>query len=109
MKQTYRVLAGLVALGVLVQAGSIAAGWFTTIHDVDNGLVVDKNYSGNAFHGIHGFVGFNLMPLLGLVLLVVSFFAAAFSYSLMSFLWSATMSRANILSNSAPDIFAILS
>lgn len=76
MKQTYRVLAGLIAVGVLVQAGAIAAGWFTAIRDVDNGLVIDKSYEGNAFHGIHGFVGFNVMPLLGLVLLVVSFFAA---------------------------------
>ena len=76
MKQTYRVISGLIALGVLVQAGAIAAGWFTAIHDVDNGLVIDKNYDGNAFHGIHGFVGFNVMPLLGLILLVVSFFAA---------------------------------
>jgi hypothetical protein len=76
VKQTYRVISGLIALGVLVQAGAIAAGWFTAIHDVDNGLVIDKNYDGNAFHGIHGFVGFNIMPLLGLVLLIVSFFAA---------------------------------
>ena len=76
MKQTYRVVSGLIALGVLVQAGAIAAGWFTALHDVDNGLVIDKNYDGNAFHGIHAFVGFNVMPLLGLILLVVSFFAA---------------------------------
>jgi heme A synthase len=76
VKQTYRAISGLIALGVLVQAGAIAAGWFTAIHDVDNGLVIDKNYNGNAFHGIHGFVGFNIMPLLGLILLVVSFFAA---------------------------------
>ena len=76
MKQTYRALSWLIALGVLVQAGAIAAGWFTAIRDVDNGLVIDKNYDGNAFHGIHGFVGFNVMPLLGLALLVVSFFAA---------------------------------
>jgi hypothetical protein len=76
VKQTYRVVSGLIALGVLVQAGAIAAGWFTAIHDVDNGLVIDDNYDGNVFHGIHGFVGFNIMPLLGLVLLIVSFFAA---------------------------------
>jgi hypothetical protein len=76
VKQTYRAIAGLIALGVLVQAGAIAAGWFTALHDVDNGLVIDKNYDGNAFHGIHGFVGFNVMPLLGLILLIVSFFAA---------------------------------
>jgi len=76
VKQTYRVVSGLIALGVLVQAGSIAAGWFTAIHDLDNGLVIDKNYDGNAFHSVHGFVGFNVMPILGLILLIVSFFAA---------------------------------
>jgi heme A synthase len=76
VKQTYRVVSGLIALGVLVQAGAIAAGWFTALHDVDNGLVIDKNYDGNAFHSLHGFVGFNVMPLLGLILLIVSFFAA---------------------------------
>jgi heme A synthase len=76
VKQTYRVLSGVIALGVLVQAGAIAGGWFTAIHDVDNGLVIDKNYQGNAFHSVHGFVGFNIMPILGLILLIVSFFAA---------------------------------
>ncbi|HEV7188939.1 MAG TPA: hypothetical protein VGN28_13675 [Blastococcus sp.] len=76
MKQTYRAISGLIALGVLVQAGSIAAGWFTALHDVDNGLVINKNYDGNAFHSVHGFVGFNVMPILGLILLIVSFFAA---------------------------------
>ena len=76
MKQTYRVISGLIALGVLVQAGAIAAGWFTALHDVDKGLVIDKNYDGNGFHGLHAFVGFNVMPLLGLILLIVSFFAA---------------------------------
>ena len=76
MKQTYRVVSGLIALGVLVQAGAIALGWFTALHDVDNGLVIDDNYDGNVGHSVHGFVGFNIMPLLGLILLIVSFFAA---------------------------------
>jgi hypothetical protein len=76
VKQTYRVVSGLIALGVLVQAAAIAFGWFTAINDLDNGLVIDKNYDGNAGHGLHAFVGFNVMPLLGLLLLVVSFFAA---------------------------------
>ena len=76
MKQTYRVVSSLIAVGVLVQAAAVAFGWFAAINDLDNGLVIDENYDGNAFHGIHGFVGFNIMPLLGLILLVVSFFAA---------------------------------
>ena len=76
MKQTYRIVSGLIALGVLVQAAAIAFGWFDAIHELDNGLVIDENYDGNAGHAVHALVGFNVMPLLGLVLLVVSFFAA---------------------------------
>jgi hypothetical protein len=70
------VLAALIALGVLVQAAAIAFGWFDAIHDVDNGLVIDENYDGNAGHILHGIVGLYAIPLLGLVLLIVSFFAA---------------------------------
>jgi heme A synthase len=76
MKQTYRVVAGLIALGVLVQAASVAFGWFQVISDVENGAVLDENSEFNLGHIIHGIVGLNVMPLLGLVLLVVSFFAA---------------------------------
>jgi heme A synthase len=76
VKQTYRVVSGLIALGVLVQAASIAFGWFDAIHELDNGLVIDENYEGNAGHAVHAMLGFNVMPLLGLVLLIVSFFAA---------------------------------
>lgn len=76
MKQTFRALAGLIALGVVVQAAAIAFGWFNTLHQVDNGLVVGKNYEGNAGQAIHGVNGMYVLPLLGLLLLIVSFFAA---------------------------------
>ena len=76
MKQTYRVVSGLIALGVLVQAAAIAFGWFGAIHELDNGLVIDENYEGNAGHMLHGINGMYVMPLLGLILLIVSFFAA---------------------------------
>jgi hypothetical protein len=76
VRQTYRVLAGLIALGVVVQAAAIAFGWFTALSDVDNGLVIDRNYDGNAGHVLHGIVGTFAMPLLGLLLLIVSFAAA---------------------------------
>ncbi len=75
MKQTYRVLAGLIALGVLVQAASVAFGWFDAISAVDSGEVIDGNYEGNAGHALHGIVGMMIMPLLGLILLILSFFA----------------------------------
>ena len=76
MKQTYRALAGLIALGVLVQAASVAFGWFQAISEIEGGLVVDQNYEGNAGHALHGFIGFNVLPALALILLIVSFFAA---------------------------------
>jgi hypothetical protein len=75
MRATYRVLAGLVAIGVVLQAMFIAVGWFTALHDMDDGLVIDKNYDGNWGHVLHGQFGTLVIPLLALVLLVVSFFA----------------------------------
>lgn len=76
MKQTYRVVSALIALGVIVQAAAIAFGWFDAILQVEDGAVIDENYDGNAGHALHGIVGMNVMPLLGLILLIVSFFAA---------------------------------
>ena len=76
MKQTYRVLAGLVAFGVLVQAGAVAFGWFDALSGLENGLVIDQNYEGNAGLTLHGIVGFIVMPALGLIFLIISFLAA---------------------------------
>ena len=76
MKQTYRVLAGLVAFGVLVQAGAVAFGWFDALSGLENGLVIDQNYEGNAGLTVHGIVGFIVMPALGLIFLIISFLAA---------------------------------
>jgi hypothetical protein len=75
MRATYRVLAGLVAVGVILQAMFIALGWFTAIKDMDDGLVIDKNYDGNIGHTLHGQFGMMVIPIIALLLLVVSFFA----------------------------------
>jgi hypothetical protein len=75
MRSAYRVIAQLIALGVVLQASFIALAWFTVINDLDDGLVIDKDYDGNIGHTLHGIVGMNVMPLLGLILLVVAFFA----------------------------------
>ena len=75
MRSAYRVIAHLIALGVVAQASFIAFGWFKVISDVDDGLVIDKDYDGNVGHALHGIVGMNVMPLLGLILLIVAFFA----------------------------------
>ena len=80
MRQTYRVLSGLIALGVIVQAMAIAFGFFTVGHDIDqNGKVLNKDnlesYSPLGL-SIHAFMGFTLIPLLAIVLFIFSFFAA---------------------------------
>jgi hypothetical protein len=78
MRQTYRVLSGLIALAVVVQAMAIAFGFFTVGHDVDNGKVLTKsnieNYSPLGL-SIHAFMGFTLIPIMAIVLFIISFFA----------------------------------
>ena len=75
MRATYRVLAGLIAIGVVVQAMSIALAWFIVAKDIDGGLVFDKNSDGNIGHATHAIVGSIVIPLLAVLLLIVSFFA----------------------------------
>ncbi|GAA3173150.1 hypothetical protein GCM10010531_28360 [Blastococcus jejuensis] len=76
MKQTYRVVAGLIALGVLVQAASVAFGWFEVISEVENGQIFDENAEFNLGQLVHLYGGLYAIPVLGLVLLIVSFLAA---------------------------------
>lgn len=75
MRSAYRVLSGLIALCVVLQAAFIAGAWFGVLKDVDGGAVLDKNYDGNIGHNLHTIFGMGIVPLLGLVLLIVSFFA----------------------------------
>jgi len=79
MRSAYRVIARLVALGVVLQASFVALGWFLTLNDIDGGQVVDKAFledeGWNIGLTLHSVVGLMIMPLLALVLLIVSFFA----------------------------------
>ncbi|MFD7156647.1 DUF6220 domain-containing protein [Kribbella sp. NPDC059898] len=75
MKAAYRVLAGLVAIGVVLQAMFIAWGFFTVGKDIDGGAVFDKNSSDPAGLALHGIFGSMVIPLIALLLLIVSFFA----------------------------------
>ncbi|MGN6610278.1 MAG: hypothetical protein ACTHLJ_00750 [Angustibacter sp.] len=81
MRSAYRVIAGLISLGVVVQAASIAYAMFAIAHEVDNGTVIDKNYVEHASgpeglgFAIHAIDGQMVIPLLAVVLVVVSFFA----------------------------------
>jgi len=76
MRQTYRVVASLIALGVLVQIAAVAFGWFRVITDVENGQVFDENSEFNLGHLVHLYNGMYVMPALAIVLLGVSFAAA---------------------------------
>jgi hypothetical protein len=75
MRSAYRYLAHIVALGVVVQAASLAFGIFGVWNDVDAGFVIDESYEGNAGLVTHGVVGLMVMPILALLLLIASFFA----------------------------------
>ena len=75
MRSVYRVLAGLVAIGVVVQAMAIGLAWFTAIKDMNDGLVMDNNSEANLGHLTHSWVGSAIIPAIALLLLIVSFFA----------------------------------
>jgi heme A synthase len=70
------VIAGLIALGVLVQAAAVAFGWFEVISEVENGAVFDENAEFNLGQIVHLYGGLYVIPALGLILLIVSFLAA---------------------------------
>ena len=76
MRSTYRALAGLIAIGVVLQAGFVALGWFTVLGDVDDGAIFDENTDYNLGQALHSVFGLGVIPLLCIALLVVSFFAA---------------------------------
>lgn len=73
MRTTYRVLAYTVAALVAVQAGAVALGFFTIIHEVEGGGAFTAGYDveGNLGMMIHRYVGMGLMPLLAIALLIV--------------------------------------
>jgi heme A synthase len=83
VRTTYRVLAYLIALEVVVQAAALAFAFSGLAHWVDGGGVLDSSsiegdtspfpeFAGLIVHGINGSM---VVPLLALVLLVCSFFA----------------------------------
>jgi hypothetical protein len=82
MKSAYRVLAYLVAFGVLVQAASIAFAIFGLTKWIEEGGTLDNaamesgsiEFTGVLGFPIHFITGQLVIPLLGLIMLVVSFF-----------------------------------
>ena len=75
MKGTYRVLAGLICLLVLVQAAAIAFAMFGIISFVDGGdSFTESSDAGEAGQVMHSF-GAMAIALVAIVLLIISFFA----------------------------------
>jgi hypothetical protein len=81
MKSVYRVLAFLVAAGVVMQAAAIAYGMFGLLDWVSKGGTIDKSTEPNPSLGgyaglsLHGTGGIMIVPALALLLLIISFFA----------------------------------
>lgn len=83
MKTAYRVLAHLIAAGVVVQAASIAFAMFGLTSYISGGGTVDKaavesgtiEFTGVSGFPIHGMVGMMAIPALALLLVIISFFA----------------------------------
>ena len=83
MRATYRVLACLLALEVVVQAAAIAWAVFGLTAWIEGGGVLDKagmesesvTFDGVAGFMVHGMNGTLIVPVIALLFLVVSFFA----------------------------------
>ena len=83
MKSAYRVLAYLMALEVLVQAGAIAYALFGLGAWIQSGGVLDKaamesettEFPGVSGFMVHGINGQMIVPVIAVLLLVVAFFA----------------------------------
>jgi hypothetical protein len=81
MKTVYRVLALLVAVGVMVQGAAIAFGMFGLIKWIEGGGTLDKStelnssLGGYAGFNTHATVGIMVLPVISLLFLISSFFA----------------------------------
>ena len=83
MRSAYKVIANLIALAVVVQAGTIAFAYSGLGVWIEDGGTLDAaamesgdiEFTGVVGFMIHGMSGMMLIPLLALALLVVSFFA----------------------------------
>ncbi len=87
MRKTYRILADIIAIEVVIQAMAIVFAVAGLFKWIDDGATLDKSviesweddpptWTGSIGHFIHVMNGTFLIPLLGIALLIVSFFAA---------------------------------
>ncbi len=95
MRKVYRVLAALVMIEVVVQASSAVFATAGMGNYVDDGGTIDEAAFDKIFDGdltftgvtgfmIHGMNGMMIIPIIGLLLLIVSFFAKVQRGSLLA-------------------------
>jgi heme A synthase len=107
MKSVYRVFAYLVAAGVMVQAASVAYGFFAFGKYIDSGATVDKStttFPGDVGLEIHG-IGSLVVLAIALVLLILSFFAkvpGGITWGLIVFITAAVQVALGILAHTLP-------
>jgi 1,4-dihydroxy-2-naphthoate octaprenyltransferase len=75
VRLVYRILAMLIAAGVVVQAAAIAFALFDIEKKTDDGQIYSKD-SHNGGVVLHSVLGEMVIPVIALLLLIVSFFAA---------------------------------
>jgi 1,4-dihydroxy-2-naphthoate octaprenyltransferase len=75
VRLVYRILAMLIAAGVVVQAAAIAFALFDIEKKTDDGQIFSKD-SHNGGIALHSVLGEMVIPVIALLLLIVSFFAA---------------------------------
>jgi hypothetical protein len=74
VRTAYRILAMLIAAGVVIQAATIAYALFDIVHRTDDGTVFGKD-SQNGGISTHQILGERVIPVLALAFLIVAFFA----------------------------------
>ncbi|MBM6620113.1 hypothetical protein JTF08_00670 [Micrococcaceae bacterium RIT802] len=74
MRQTYKILAHVIAAAVVIQAALIAWTTFIVINTIESGAEVSGP---PAAAMVHGTIGMYVIPILALALLVVALFAHA--------------------------------
>ncbi|MFC5063193.1 hypothetical protein [Actinomycetospora atypica] len=115
MRATYRVLAYLLALEVVVQAAAIAWAVFGLTAWIEGGGVLDKAgmesesvaFDGVAGFMVHGMNGTLIVPVIALLFLVVSFFArfpGAVAWAGAAFVTVVVQVALGIFSHSLPSL-----
>ena len=116
MRKTYRILARIICIEVVLQAMFIVFAVAGLFKWIDDGATLDKSviesweedpptWQGAIGHFLHVINGQMLIPLIGLVLLIISFFAkipSGTKYAAIIFVSIIVQVAAGMLAESAP-------